>query len=168
MKKETNAITIPAILSVAAIIAVAMLMAMIAGCAARTPEQTITGFFQAIDDGNYNKAASYCTTRLREETGDTDAAYQEMSESPDPELGDNPWLDEEDLVSEIEGDTARVWHKDFDVFKWILKKEGGQWKIDDVDFDMSGMLEGLQDMMPEGAEMPEGFEMPEGMEIPGN
>ncbi len=134
---------------------------MATGCSSRTPEQTVAGFFQAIEDENYNKAKTYISNSMSEEAGDEDD-FREMSETPNPEMGENPWGNEANLVSEITGDTAKVWHKDFDGFRWILIKEGGQWKIDDVDLDLSGMMDALEDLG-----MPEGMELPEGMTIPG-
>ncbi len=143
-----------------AIIVAVLLIPLISGCGSRTPEQTVSGFFKAIEDGNYNKAKTFITTRMRNEAGDSDEAFDEMAESPGMEMGDNPWADADNLLSEITGDTANVWHKDFSMMKWVLKKEGGKWKIDDVDFDFADMMEGLGDLMPEDFEMPEGIEMP--------
>jgi len=138
---------------------------LLSGCAKRTPEQTVSGFFKAIEDGNYNKARSYVTNRMQEEAGDTNEGFEDMSEPP-PGMPENPWT-EENLLSETTGETAKVWHKDFEGMKWVLKQEGGQWKIDDMEFDMSGMLEGMDMEMPDDFEMPEGMELPEGMEMPG-
>jgi len=72
------------------------------GCSARTPEQTVAGFFKAVQDGNYNKAKTYISINMSEKAGD-EADFREMSESPNPEMGENPWGNEADLVSEITG-----------------------------------------------------------------
>ena len=154
------------ILSAVFVLAVILAAGVLAGCAKRTPEQTVSGFFKAIEDGNYNKARTYITNRMSEEAGDSNEGFEEMSEPP-PNMPENPWT-EENLVSEITGDTARVWHKDFSAMKWVLKQEGGQWKIDDMDFDMSGMMDDLDIDMPDDFEMPEGMEMPEGFNMPGD
>jgi len=157
---KTNAITI------VTIIITLLLMPLIAGCASRTPEQTVSGFFTAIGDENYNKAKTFVSTRMKNEDGASDADYEAMGESTGMDGEEIPYTDIENLVSEMDGENAIVWHKDFEAMKWVLVKEGGQWKIDDVDLDFGDMFEGLEDMMPEDFEMPEGMDMPGGVEMP--
>ena len=58
------------------------LMPLISGCASRSPEGTVAGFFKAIEDRDFNKAKSFISTKMQGEVGDDDDAYGEMTEMP--------------------------------------------------------------------------------------
>ena len=141
--------------SLAVILVVVLTMPLIAGCASRTPEQTVAGAMTAMTEGDFNKAMTYYTQRHQDE----DSWNEAFASNPMAESGmlEGITFEAEGFESEISGDTARVWHNAMEMMVYVLKKEGGQWKIDDIEVDFGAMMEGL-DMS--GMELPEGFEIP--------
>ncbi len=130
------------------IVLAALALGFIPGCGGGgTPEQVVAGFYKAILAGNESKAKSYCTSSYGEEeipifvgiwqpfTGDTE---------------ENPYA-KENLTCEVSGDTARVWCNESPDVVFVLVKQDGRWKIDNIDVEM-----------PDFSEMPEGMEMPGG------
>jgi len=127
-------------------------MSLLTGCSG-SPEQTVIKMSKA-DSGNEVKR--YLSQRLINEIESTGVDFDEVVK-PDPGMATGMDASPieyttETLESEINGDTARVWHKDMDFFIWVLIKEGNTWKIDDLDMDFEAMMEGLSDMM-EGIDM---------------
>ncbi len=145
------------------IVLAAIALGFIPGCGGGgTPEQTVAGFYEAIYDGNASKARSYCTSSFGEDEVSNPEDFQQQPPGEMGDMGDmgENIFTEENLTGEISGDTARVWLKDSDILVFVLVKQGGRWKIDDMDVNIPDFTE-----MMEG--MPEGFEMPEGIEMPG-
>ena len=125
-----------------------LLIGLVPGCGSSSPEQVVADFWAAIEADDFEKAGSYCTSRMSGNEFSDPSVFSTMSPQ---DLGDNPFT-VENLESELEGEDAGVWHKDADWFVFEMKNEGGQWKIDGMDIDMSwleDMMEGLEGM-PEG------------------
>ena len=135
------------------LIVLGILIGLVPGCGSPSPEQVVADFWTAIEAGDFERAASYCTSRMTGNEFSDPSGFSAMSPQ---DLGDNPFTIE-NLVCELEGEYAGVWHKDADWYVFEMKKEGGKWKIDGMDIDLSWMEEMFEEMM-------EGFEMPE--EVP--
>jgi hypothetical protein len=137
--RTAGAIRIALSMAILAILAASQ----IAGCASRTPTDTVTLFIAAVEDGEYYKARVYVTERLSEEVGPLDETLDAMIESPDPAMGLEPWQ-KGHLVCDMEGDTACVRNRDFESVRWVLKKEGGAWKIDCLECDMDELQDEIE------------------------
>ncbi len=142
------------------------------------PEKVVEGFWDAIAAKDYKRAESYCSKNYLT-SDDYKQAKKQMANAPDP--GDIPEGAEdfaknmlkkmtENLQGSVEGDTAKVWPEKMSYMKYVLKKEGGKWKINNVEMDeaelmksMGGMMEGMGDMM-EGMDEETMKKMKEGME----
>ena len=109
------------------------------GCAAKSPEMVVTKFDGAVVRADTARARRYCTRSFFENQFRTLDSEMEVFHSclisgsenfpKDSDLAKN-------LECSISGDTARVWVTGCDFMVFILKKEGGSWKIDGVEMNM--------------------------------
>jgi hypothetical protein len=139
---------------------IASIIGGLVGCAAKSPEMVVANFSLAVARGDTTRARRYCTQNFFEgqfRTLDSEMAtfystLMLMSGNEDfPKDSDLA----ENLESSISGDTARVWQTGVDFMVYILKKEGGGWKIDSAEMNMPDI--------PGVPVMPEGFPS-----VPGN
>ncbi len=136
-----------------ALIAISILgLTALTGCAAKTPEETVVGFITEIQDGHYSRAAKYMSKRLQGEIGDATSKLDEFGAPPNPDEEFEITADIFD--SDISNSTAKVWFKDMPFMKWVLVKESGLWKIDNVDIDTHEMLKYVGGDLLDGIEIP--------------
>lgn len=131
-----------------------LLIAFNVGCAGpypAKPEQVVKGFYDAIAAKDYKRAESYCSSKYLS-SSEYKQSKQQMANMPDPK--DIPEGAEdmfkkmtENLTGSVEGDTAKVWSENMSYMKYVLKKEGGKWKISDVEMDQSELMKGMDGMM---------------------
>ncbi len=142
-----------------------MATSQIAGCASRTPTDTVMRFIAAVEDGEYFKARAYMTERLKEEVGPLDDVLDAMIESPDPAMGLEPWQ-KGHLVCDMEDDTACVRNRDFESVRWILIKEGAAWKIDRLECDMEELQDEIEGRRSDRADRRRREPAPENRDAP--
>ena len=127
--------------------------ALLPGCAGPTPDKVVANYFSKIYDGDFTGAKKYCTDKFNNTyMAGADSMQQMMANMPDK--GDKKLSISEIadmLTMSIEGDTAKVWARDFAFTKYVLVKQGSSWKIDDMEMDLGGMMDSLKDM---GLNMP--------------
>jgi len=131
-----------------------LLVISMTSCSGGSPKDVVARYSLAVLNKDLDKAKKYCTDSFNSlYMNNTEAALQNMPSGIGADSGDIPTVSEmaEDLEESMDGDTARVWAREADWMVYVLKKEGGRWKIDSM--DMGKMMEGLQDMMKSNPEM---------------
>lgn len=119
----------------------------VSGCTGGSPDSVVENFYDAIFDQDFNRAKRYCT----ESFGNMYVTSLESAMSMIPEdITDDPAIENpysrENLESTVQGDTARVWHRDVPYMVIVLKKEGMSWKISSFDMDYSALGDMFQDI----------------------
>jgi len=122
--------------------------ALLPGCAGPSPDKVVAKFFNKVAEGDFTGARKFCTDKFN-------GTYLAGAEMLGQMAGNIPDVDKkktsvseitEMLAVSIEGDTAKVWFKDFAFTKYVLVKQGSSWKIDDMEMDMGSMMDSLKDM----------------------
>lgn len=135
-------------------VVLALLIGLVPACGGgASPEQTVSGFAAAAEANDLELAKSFCTENYIENYL---ADLDDFGEMKNME-GETLDFAVENLMVELEGEDAGVWHKDMDWFVYELKDEGGKWLINDMDVDMSWMEDMFEEMMGGNGDM----EMPE-------
>ena len=122
----------------------------ITGCGGGSPERAVEKFCDALANRDFDRAKRYCT----ENFGNNYLPLIESAMSMITQINikdfDNSSNEKnysrKNLESTIQGDTARVWHRDIPYFVFVLKKEGLSWKISSYDIDYSAMGEMMRDL----------------------
>lgn len=119
------------------------------GCAAQSPEMVVANFSLAILQGDTTGARRYCTQNFIDgELSTLDAAMamvpggMGVSDEDMPDTADFAELYE----CSISGDTARVSQIGMDFMVYVLKKQGGGWKIDGFEMSMPEGMPSFEDM----------------------
>lgn len=121
------------------------------GCAGgypRNPDAVVAEFINAAADGDFEKIESLMSEKHRESFNSVIWKEFEkiMKMESDSTSGSDVKITTDDLEYSIDGNTAKVWQKDFEFLRFEMVKEGGRWKVDDIDLDMSGMMKVIEDM----------------------
>jgi len=126
---------------------------MLSGCG-KSPKAVVIQFARDIYSGNTVGAKKACSENFLKKFGsnlDQSSQFvQQMKNLPGQNGDIMKSLTEDKLECEISGGTARVWDKNYPAVKYILTKEKGLWKVDDLDFDFNQIMNTLKDFASKG------------------
>jgi hypothetical protein len=145
--------------SAAILIALTILIGFTAsGCSTGPPNKVVAKFSLAIMDRDATKAKRYCTDGFNNlYMAGVDQMMGYMPDTYTVADIDRPTVAEmaNELEYTIDGNTAKVWYNEVPWVKYVLVKEGGSWKIDNLDLDMAGMIQEMGDMGFDTSQIPQ-------------
>lgn len=138
-----------------------LLVILVNGCTKQhpmTPVDVYIEFYRAMLNNDKEKTESFCTPKFlnSKRLVALKMLFKSMPKPPTSEMtGAERKKAEEvfqstfkDFMFSIDGNTARVWPKDHEYQTYLLVKENGQWKLDELLVDMDGMLESYKKEHP--------------------
>ena len=124
--------------AVAIVLLSLLALTCITGCSGKTPEQTVARFSNDVQDGHIGDIARSMTINYRDKMTAEFIQFDEWIPLPEDE---DVKFTADQFESQVSTSTAKVWHPDMAYVKWILIKENGHWKIDNMDVDTAAMQE---------------------------
>jgi hypothetical protein len=103
------------------------------GCGT-SPEQVVANFIERVKADDTEGAKKLATMEFGKKLTTAKAFFDLIGFNPADVGTDSFKVD--NLSSEINGDTAKVTRKDKGFFSFVLKKESGQWKIDNIESNL--------------------------------
>jgi hypothetical protein len=103
------------------------------GCGT-SPEQVVANFIERVKADDTEGAKKLVTLDFSKKMTTAKAFFDLVGFNPADVAADSYKV--ENLTSEINGDTAKVTRKDKSLFSFVLKKESGQWKINDIESNL--------------------------------
>jgi hypothetical protein len=112
---------------------VSLAIILLTGCG-QTPEQTVASFFQRLKADDLEGAKRYTSAEFGRNLTTTKAFLDLLGIDPFAQGAD--LFKTDNLRSEINGDTARVWQKDKSFLVFVLVKRDDKWIIDRLDTNL--------------------------------